>query len=193
MKDKGFIYVLKLLLILVCLYTLMLVLECIVGSIWNISLFITIILTVVWCYYRKKTEKTYAKGILLLIILILLAIWFIGPCVYERHIAEMKKTELEEKQREIEGEKYLKELEEDMKKVHEETQEDLAKRKVQEDESKQNEKANASSTPIYNFKDDKDCSDFSNASEATKFMKESKAAGFGDHLLDRNGDGIACN
>ncbi|WP_260988466.1 excalibur calcium-binding domain-containing protein [Bacillus cereus] len=24
-------------------------------------------------------------------------------------------------------------------------------------------------------------------------MKKSKAAGFGDHRLDRNGDGIACN
>ncbi|WP_353959197.1 excalibur calcium-binding domain-containing protein [Bacillus cereus] len=50
-----------------------------------------------------------------------------------------------------------------------------------------------SSTPNYNFKEDRDCPDFRNASEATEFMKKSKAAGFGDHRLDRNGDGIACN
>ncbi|MFE4076977.1 excalibur calcium-binding domain-containing protein [Peribacillus sp. YIM B13477] len=193
MKDKDIIKVIKLLLILGCLYLFMLILECIVGSIWNLILFLAIILTVLWCYYRKKKEKTYAKGVLLLIILLLFLIWSIGPCVYERHIAEMKKTKLEEKQREIEGKKYAKEMEEDMKRAQEETEEEHAKRKVEEDESKKAEKANVSSTPIYNFKEDRDCSDFSNASEATEFMKESKAAGFGDHRLDRNRDGIACN
>ncbi|MFE4430417.1 excalibur calcium-binding domain-containing protein [Peribacillus butanolivorans] len=190
MKDKDIIKVIKLLLILGCLYLFMLIIECIVGSIWNLILFLAIILTVLWCYYRKKKEKTYAKGVLLLIIILLFFIWSIGPCVYERHIAEMKKTELEEKEREIEGKKYANEMEEGMKRAQEETKEEHDKRKVEEVES---EKANVSSTPIYNFKEDKDCSDFSNASEATEFMKESKAAGFGDHRLDRNRDGIACN
>lgn len=192
MKEKDFIKVIKLLLILVCLYVLMFVLECIISSIWNLLLFLAIILTVLWCYYRKKKEKTYTKGVFILIILILLAIWSIGPCVYQRHIAQMEKTELEEKQKEIEAKKYIKKTEEDMKKIQEKTKEELAKRKVEE-ESPKNEKAKDSSTPISNFKEDKDCRNFSNTSEATKFMKESKAAGFGDHRLDGNGDGIACN
>lgn len=122
-----------------------------------------------------------------------MAIWSIGPCVYQRHIAQMEKTELEEKQREIEGNKYIKEMEEDLKKAQDEAKKESAKRKVEEDKSKNSEKAKDSSTPNYNFKEDRDCSDFSNASEATEFMKKSKAAGFGDHRLDRDGDGIACN
>ncbi|PDZ49198.1 hypothetical protein CON07_23340 [Bacillus sp. AFS094611] len=108
----------------------------------------------------------------------------------------MEKTELEEKQREIEGNKYIKEMErteEGLKKAQEEAKEESAKRKVEEDKSKSSEKAKDSSTPNYNFKVDRDCSDFSNATEATEFMRKSKAAGFGDHRLDRNGDGIACN
>ncbi|MEK4742704.1 MULTISPECIES: excalibur calcium-binding domain-containing protein [unclassified Bacillus (in: firmicutes)] len=105
----------------------------------------------------------------------------------------MEKTELEEKQREIEGNKYIKEMEEDLKKAQDEAKKESAKRKVEEDKSKNSEKAKDSSTPNYNFKEDRDCSDFSNASEATEFMKKSKAAGFGDHRLDRDGDGIACN
>ncbi|MEC1628647.1 excalibur calcium-binding domain-containing protein [Bacillus paranthracis] len=192
-EFKDFIKVLKLLLILGCIYALMLILECIVSSIWNLLLLLAIILVILWCYYRKKQEKTYAKGILILIILILLAIWSIGPCVYQRHIAQMEKTELEEKQREIEGKKYIKEVEENMKKAQDEAKEESAKRKVEEDKSKSSEKVKESSTPNYNFKEDRDCSDFSSSTEATEFMKKSKAAGFGDHRLDRNGDGIACN
>ncbi|WP_255289558.1 excalibur calcium-binding domain-containing protein [Bacillus cereus] len=195
-EFKDFIKVLKLLLVLGCIYALMLILECIVSSIWNLLLFLAIILVILWCYYRKKKEKTYAKGILILIILILLASWSIGPCVYQRHIAQMEKTELEEKQREIEGNKYIKEMErteEGLKKAQEEAKEESAKRKVEEDKSKSSEKTKDSSTPNYNFKEDRDCSDFSSSTEATEFMKKSKAAGFGDHRLDRNGDGIACN
>ncbi|AWG44327.1 hypothetical protein BEH_26445 (plasmid) [Priestia filamentosa] len=105
----------------------------------------------------------------------------------------MNATKLEEKQREIEAEKYRKEAEEDMKRIQEEAKEEQAKRKVEEDESEKDEKSYDYSTPIYNFKEDKDCSDFSNTSEATEFMKKSIAAGFGDHRLDRNRDGIACN
>ncbi|VXB16964.1 conserved membrane hypothetical protein [Bacillus mycoides] len=192
-EFKDFIKVLKLLLILGCIYAFMLILECIVSSIWNLLLFLAIILVILWCYYRKKKEKTYAKGILILIILILLAIWSIGPCVYQRHIAQMEKTELEEKQREIEGKQYMKKMEEDAKKAQDEVKEESAKRKAEEDKSKNSEKEKNSSTQNYNFKEDRDCSDFRNASEATEFMKKSKAAGFGDHRLDRNGDGIACN
>ncbi|MGG1718750.1 excalibur calcium-binding domain-containing protein [Bacillus wiedmannii] len=195
-EFKDFIKVLKLLLIVGCIYAFMLILECIVSSIWNLLLLLAIILVILWCYYRKKKEKTYAKGILILIILILLAVWSIGPCVYQRHIAQMEKTELEEKQREIEGNKYIKEMErteEGLKKAQEEAKEESAKRKVEEDKSKSSEKTKDSSTSNYNFKKDRDCSDFSNATEATEFMKKSKAAGFGDHRLDRNGDGIACN
>lgn len=195
-EFKDFIKVLKLLLIVGCIYAFMLILECIVSSIWNLLLFLAIILVIFWCYYRKKKEKTYTKGIFILIILILLAIWSIGPCVYQRHIAQMEKTELEEKQREIEGNKYIKEMEkteEALKKAQEEAKEESTKRKVEEDKSKSSEKAKDSSTPNYNFKVDRDCSDFSNATEATEFMRKSKAAGFGDHRLDRNGDGIACN
>lgn len=193
LKDKDFRFVLKVLFILACLYIFMLALECIVGSIWNLLLFLTIIIIVLWCYYRKKKEKTYVKGVFLLIILILLLIFSIGPCVYERHIAEMNDTKSEEKQREIEAEKYTNEVQENMKKTQEKTQEEQTKKSVEEDESKKNKKSYDYSTPIYNFKKDKDCSDFSNASEATKFMKKSIAAGFGDHRLDRNKDGIACN
>ncbi|MDC6156139.1 excalibur calcium-binding domain-containing protein [Bacillus albus] len=192
-EFKDFIKVLKLLLIVGCIYAFMLILECIVSSIWNLLLFLAIILVILWCYYRKKKEKTYAKGILILIILILLAIWSIGPCVYQRHIAQMEKTELEEKQREIESNQYIKKMEEDAKKAQDEAKEESAKRKVEEDKSKSSEKVKDSSTPNYNFKEDRDCSDFSSSTEATEFMKKSKAAGFGDHRLDRNGDGIACN
>ncbi|HFU7053778.1 excalibur calcium-binding domain-containing protein [Bacillus wiedmannii] len=192
-EFKDFIKVLKLLLIVGCIYAFMLILECIVSSIWNLLLFLAIILVILWCYYRKKKEKTYAKGILILIILILLAIWSIGPCVYQRHIAQMEKTELEEKQREIESNQYIKKMEEDAKKAQDKAKEESAKRKVEEDKSKSSEKVKDSSTPNYNFKEDRDCSDFSSSTEATEFMKKSKAAGFGDHRLDRNGDGIACN
>ncbi|MES5928097.1 excalibur calcium-binding domain-containing protein [Bacillus cereus group sp. MG9] len=192
-EFKDFIKALKLLLIVGCIYALMLILECIVSSIWNLLLLVAIILVILWCYYKKKKEKTYAKGILILIILILLAIWSIGPCVYQRHIAQMEKTELEEKQREIEGKQYIKKMEEDAKKAQDEVKEEDAKRKAEEDKSKNSEKEKNSSTQNYNFKEDRDCSDFRNASEATEFMKKSKAAGFGDHRLDRNGDGIACN
>ncbi|OMC84956.1 hypothetical protein BK130_03300 [Viridibacillus sp. FSL H8-0123] len=108
-------------------------------------------------------------------------------------MAELEKSELEEKQRKIEAANYVKEMEEDMKKSQEEAKKEYDKRKVEKEESKKDEKVKTSSTTIYNFKIDKDCSDFSNASEATKFMNESKAAGFGDHRLDRNKDGIACN
>ncbi|WP_243509120.1 excalibur calcium-binding domain-containing protein [Priestia filamentosa] len=193
LKDKEFRWVLKVLLILVCLYIFMLALECIVGSIWNLLLFLAITITVLWCYYRKKRKKSYIKGVLLLIILILLLIFSIGPCVYERHIAEMNETKLEEKQREIEAEKYTKEVQENMERTQEETREEQTKRKVEEDEIEKNKKSYDYSAPIYNFKEDKDCSDFSNASEATEFMKKSISAGFGDHRLDRNKDGIACN
>ncbi|MDF9661516.1 MULTISPECIES: excalibur calcium-binding domain-containing protein [Bacillus] len=192
-EFKDFIKVLKLLLIVGCIYAFMLILECIVSSIWNLLLFLAIILVILWCYYRKKKEKTYAKGILILIILILLAIWSIGPCVYQRHIAQMEKTELEEKQREIESNQYIKKMEEDANKAQDKAKEESAKRKVEEDKSKSSEKVKDSSTPNYNFKEDRDCSDFSSSTEATEFMKKSKAAGFGDHRLDRNGDGIACN
>ncbi|MCG3793646.1 excalibur calcium-binding domain-containing protein [Bacillus toyonensis] len=192
-EFKDFIKVLKLLLIVGCIYAFMLILECIVSSIWNLLLLLVIILLILWCYYRKKKEKTYAKGILILIILILLAIWSIGPCVYQRHLAQMEKTELEEKQREIESKQYIKKMEEDTKKAQDEAKEKEAKRKAEEDKSKNSEKEKNSSTPNYNFKEDRDCSDFSNATEATEFMKKSKSAGFGDHRLDRNGDGIACN
>ncbi|OJD59875.1 hypothetical protein BAU25_17650 [Bacillus albus] len=105
----------------------------------------------------------------------------------------MEKTELEEKQREIESNQYIKKMEEDAKKAQDEAKEESAKRKVEEDKSKSSEKVIDSSTPNYNFKEDRDCSDFSSSTEATEFMKKSKAAGFGDHRLDRNGDGIACN
>ncbi|MDA1991986.1 MULTISPECIES: excalibur calcium-binding domain-containing protein [Bacillus] len=192
-EFKDFIKVLKLLLIVGCVYAFILILECIVSSIWNLLLFLAIILVILWCYYRKKKEKRYTKGILILIILILLAIWSIGPCVYQRHIAQMEKTELEEKQREIEGNQYIKKMEEDAKKAQDEAKEESAKRKAEEDKSKNSKKEKHSSTPNYNFKEDRDCPDFRNASEATEFMKKSKAAGFGDHRLDRNGDGIACN
>ncbi|UOE63121.1 excalibur calcium-binding domain-containing protein [Priestia filamentosa] len=105
----------------------------------------------------------------------------------------MNETKLEEKQREIEAEKYTKEVQENMERTQEETREEQTKRKVEEDEIEKNKKSYDYSAPIYNFKEDKDCSDFSNASEATEFMKKSISAGFGDHRLDRNKDGIACN
>ncbi|PGD37913.1 hypothetical protein COC45_18530 [Bacillus cereus] len=105
----------------------------------------------------------------------------------------MEKTELEEKQREIESNQYIKKMEEDANKAQDKAKEESAKRKVEEDKSKSSEKVKDSSTPNYNFKEDRDCSDFSSSTEATEFMKKSKAAGFGDHRLDRNGDGIACN
>lgn len=193
LKDKDFRLILKILFILACLYIFMLALECIVGSIWNLLLFFAIIIIGLWCYFRIKKKKTYAKGVFLLIILILLVIFSIGPCVYEKHIAEMNDTKSEEKQREIEAERYTNEVQENMKKTQEKMQEEQTKRNVEEDESKKNKKSDDYSTPIYNFKEDKDCSDFSNSSEATRFMKKSIAAGFGDHRLDRNKDGIACN
>ncbi|WP_235872164.1 excalibur calcium-binding domain-containing protein [Siminovitchia acidinfaciens] len=192
MKDHDFIKVVKLLLILVFLYLLMLAIECIVGSFWKLFLFLGILLIVLWCFYRKKKAKSIAKGVLLLIILLLFLVWSIGPCVYERHFAELEKTELEEKQRAIQAEKWEKEFEEDMKKAQEKDKEEYDKRKVVK-ESNEAEKANGISTPVYNFKEDQDCSDFSNSTEATEFMKQSMKAGFGDHRLDRNKDGIACN
>lgn len=79
-----------------------------------------------------------------------------------------------------------------MKSIQEETEEEQTKRKIEE-ESEKSEKSYDYSIPVYNFKEDKDCSDFSNASEATEFMKRSIAAEFGNHRLDRNKDGIACN
>lgn len=39
---------------------------------------------------------------------------------------------------------------------------------------------------------DKDCKDFSSSREATEFMNSSVKAGYGDHRLDRDHDGIAC-
>lgn len=192
LKDKKFILLITLLFVFACLYIFMLALECIVGSVWNLLLFFAIIIVGLWCYFRKKKKKTYVKGIILLIILILLLIFSIGPCIYKKHIAEMNKTKLEEKQREIEAAKYNKEVQENMQKTQEKIQKEQTKRNVEEDESKKN-KTDEYSTPIYNFKEDKDCSDFSNSSAATRFMKKSIAAGFGDHRLDRNKDGIACN
>jgi len=42
------------------------------------------------------------------------------------------------------------------------------------------------------FANDKDCRDFSNSEEATAFMNASIRAGYGDHRLDGNHDGVAC-
>ncbi|WP_240338509.1 excalibur calcium-binding domain-containing protein [Peribacillus alkalitolerans] len=64
-----------------------------------------------------------------------------------------------------------------------------AKRKAEE-RKEQQQKPKA---PPVNYSVDRDCSDFSHEGEATAFMKASKAEGFGDHRLDRDGDGKACD
>ena len=47
--------------------------------------------------------------------------------------------------------------------------------------------------PLINYEIDTDCSDFVDSIEATIFMNTSKSFGYGDHDLDRDGDGVACN
>ncbi|WP_240620257.1 excalibur calcium-binding domain-containing protein [Peribacillus acanthi] len=64
-----------------------------------------------------------------------------------------------------------------------------AKRKAEE-KKKQQQKPKS---PPVNYSEDRDCSDFSREGEATDFMNASIKAGFGDHRLDRDGDGKACD
>ncbi|MGP4073549.1 thermonuclease family protein [Piscibacillus sp. B03] len=42
------------------------------------------------------------------------------------------------------------------------------------------------------MEEDHDCGDFNSADEATEFMNKSIEAGYGDHRLDGDGDGVAC-
>lgn len=42
------------------------------------------------------------------------------------------------------------------------------------------------------MEEDHDCGDFNSANEATEFMNKSIEAGYGDHRLDGDGDGVAC-
>ncbi len=59
-----------------------------------------------------------------------------------------------------------------------------------EENSKDNETDNHDHTQ--HMEDDHNCSDFSSAEEATEFMEKSIEAGYGDHRLDGDGDGVAC-
>ncbi|WP_054752215.1 excalibur calcium-binding domain-containing protein [Piscibacillus salipiscarius] len=40
--------------------------------------------------------------------------------------------------------------------------------------------------------EDHDCGDFNSAEEATEFMNKSIQQGYGNHRLDGDGDGVAC-
>lgn len=112
----------------------------------------------------------------------------------EQRKVEEEKRRIEEEKRRAEEEQ--KRLEEQKKREEEQRKlaEQLAKKRAAEaEEKKKAEQAKAQSTPAVNYSVDRDCSDFSRQGEATSFMKASIAAGFGDHRLDRDGDGIACD
>jgi flagellar biosynthesis GTPase FlhF len=96
---------------------------------------------------------------------------------------EQAKKEQEEQERREKQEEDKREKEALAKKEQEE-------RERLEQETKKEEEKKAASV---NYSIDKDCSDFSREGEATQFMNASVAAGFGDHRLDRDGDGKACD
>ncbi|MBN3545107.1 excalibur calcium-binding domain-containing protein [Fictibacillus barbaricus] len=106
----------------------------------------------------------------------------------------VEETPEDQKQSELEAAAALKKFEEEQKRVQEESDRLAAKREAEERNKPQPKpELKKPATPLYNFEEDKDCRDFNNSTEATSFMKASKAAGFGDHRLDYNHDGIACN
>jgi Excalibur calcium-binding domain len=197
-KDNEDKKVKKWLLIITVLYVLGITLKCIIGSWWNIILIILILCTAIWCYKRNKKEQSYKRGIFLIIIFALLLAWRVTPCVWNTHLTIVEESPEDQKQRELETEAELKKFEEEQKRAQEERDRLEAEREAEEKnkpqakpEPKPEPKKPAS--PVYNFKEDKDCRDFNSSTEATSFMKASKAAGFGDHRLDYNHDGIACN
>lgn len=189
-EDKK---VKKWLIILVLLYVLAISLKCIVGSWWNIILLILILCTAIWCYKRKKKQQTHKRGTFLILLFALLLTWKVIPCAWHTHLTIVEETPEDQKQRELEEEAALKKFEEEQKRAQEERDRLAAKREAEEKNKPQPKPEPKPAGPVYNFKEDKDCSDFSNSTEATAFMKASKAAGFGDHRLDYNHDGIACN
>jgi Excalibur calcium-binding domain len=189
-EDKK---VKKWLIILALLYVLAISLKCIVGSWWNIILLILILCTAIWCYKRKKKQQAYKRGTFLILLFALLLAWKVIPCAWHTHLTIVEETPEDQKQRELEEEAAIKKFEEEQKRAKEERDRLAAKREAEEKNKPQSKPESKPAAIVYNFKKDKDCSDFSNSTEATAFMKASKAAGFGDHRLDYNHDGIACN
>ncbi|MCM3732710.1 excalibur calcium-binding domain-containing protein [Fictibacillus nanhaiensis] len=189
-EDKK---VKKWLIILVLLYVLAISLKCIVGSWWNIILLILILCTAIWCYKRKKKHQTHKRGTFLILLFALLLAWKVIPCAWHTHLTIVEETPEDQKQRELEEEAALKKFEEEQKRAQEERDRLAAEQEAEEKNKPQPKPEPKPARPVYNFKEDKDCSDFSSSTEATAFMKASKAAGFGDHRLDYNHDGIACN
>jgi Excalibur calcium-binding domain len=189
-EDKK---VKKWLIILALLYVLAISLKCIVGSWWNIILLILILCTAIWCYKRKKKHQTHKRGTFLILLFALLLAWKVIPCAWHTHLTIVEETPEDQKQRELEEEAALKKFEEEQKRAQEERDRLAAEREAEEKNKPQPKPEPKPARPVFNFKEDKDCSDFSSSTEATAFMKASKAAGFGDHRLDYNHDGIACN
>ncbi|WP_416730402.1 excalibur calcium-binding domain-containing protein [Fictibacillus sp. JL2B1089] len=167
---------------------------------------------------HKEGTKLYIKKRGCLGCLAILAIIFvIGSCVAtgndeEKEVVTPITEEKDEKEKAEEDnrkaeEQAAKEKQEQAKKEQEEQErrekqeedkrerEALAKKEQEErerleQETKKEEEKEAASV---NYSIDKDCSDFSREGEATQFMNASVAAGYGDHRLDRDGDGKACD
>jgi hypothetical protein len=193
-KEKEDKKVKKYLIIIAILYALGISIKCIFSSWWNIILLVLILCTAIWCFYRKKKEQTYKRGTFLIILFALLLAWKVLPCAWHTHLTIVEETPEDQKQRELEEEAALKKFEEDERRAQEERDRLAAKREAEErNKPKPKPEPKKPATPLYNYEEDKDCRDFSSSTEATSFMKASKAAGFGDHRLDYNHDGIACN
>jgi flagellar biosynthesis GTPase FlhF len=167
---------------------------------------------------HKDGTKLYIKKRGCLGCLAFLAIFFvIGSCVAtgndeEKEVvapitAEKDENEKAEEDKRKAEEKAVKEKQEQVKKEQAEQErkekqeedkrerEALAKKqeereRLEQEAKKEEEEKKAASV---NYSIDKDCSDFSREGEATQFMNASVAAGFGDHRLDRDGDGKACD
>jgi outer membrane biosynthesis protein TonB len=146
----------------------------------------------------KKKKKSTWFGVLIIIIALLLLLWRLVPCV----LTEIENFDQEEDAAETvvedpeQADVLTKEVEES-KKIEEEQRKWEEKKKQLKEEQRKHEEEQRNraeqKTPAIDYSIDRDCSDFTSEKEATRFMKASIQAGYGDHRLDRDGDGKACD
>jgi outer membrane biosynthesis protein TonB len=173
--------------ILILLGLLVSLLPCFFASAINIWLLVIVIGLVYWAYKRAKAKKKNKILILIILLLLFLIGKNMAPCLAEQ--SEKAQKENAELQKEtVSVTQPLKEDDDTDKLKPKEN-----KSEVQEKPKPEPKKEQPKTQPTVNYSQDKDCSDFSNEHEATDFMKASINAGHGDHRLDRNKDGIACN
>jgi chemotaxis protein histidine kinase CheA len=164
-----------------------------VSSWWNIILIMIILLTLWWNNRRKKKKKSTYLGIIIIYIASLFLFFKVLDCV----VAKIENFEQETLvENEEQADEFIEEVEE-TKKI-EEKQRKLEEKKIQlKEEQKQHEEQQQNQaeqkTPAIDYSIDRDCSDFTSEEEATRFMKASIQAGYGNHRLDRDGDGKACD